>query len=357
MNETNSTDSAVSGIFSYLRGFVGTAIILAIIVSIAIYTFGTVVTPGMMGVRQVTFGPKQGFSRIGLTPGYHWSVPFYSKIHIVPQALQQLHLHRETQEEWGDSMGTLEVQTTDGSSVITDITVWYRFFTATTAEHGGPAELLQRVGTRDDWSQHTSTVVINELKKSLGRLSTSEFYNPSLREQEILKARAEMNKRLNEDGIEVEAVLLRRYTYAEERIDRAIFEKNLQDQEERLNSAASRLAQAKAELEKVAAEWDAKIETLRVDGINKVRVIRSEADLLEKSQIAEADLIVTETKADVEKKKAELLVRSAGAEVYVARELAPLLASLRGGVIEGTDPYDLEMWMRKLGVEKNGSEQ
>jgi hypothetical protein len=45
----------------------------------------------------------------------------------------------------------------------------------------------------------------------------------------------------------------------------------------------------------------------------------------------------------------------------VARELAPILASLKGGIVTDIDPYDLGKWVDKLGVEKsepqNGSRQ
>jgi hypothetical protein len=312
--------------------------------------FGYVVSPGQMGVRQVTLGPMQGFSKRGLTPGYHWSIPLYSKIHFIPSTLQQLHLHRDSRQ-YPDSPGSLEVQTTDGSSVDVDLSIWYYFYPDSSTEHGGPAELLKQVGYAPDWQAHIQTAVINELKKALGRLSTSQFYNPELREAEVASAKAEMNRRLKEDGIGIEAVLLRRYTYTEQRIDRAIFEKNLQDQEEALNAAASRLAEARAALEKVSANWDAKIKTLQVQAENKIRVIRSEADLYQKERNAQGDLSVAEATAQVERKKAGVLASTKGAEVFVARELAPLLASLKGGLIDQLDPYDLESWVERLGVE------
>lgn len=339
---------------AFLSGLIGSLIFLAILATIAIsvlvYMFGDVIAPGQMGVRQITLGPLQGFSKKGLAPGYHWSIPIYSRIHFIPSTLQQLHLHRNT-DQYPESPGSLEVQTTDGSSVDVDMSIWYYFYPESTAEHGGPAQLLKQVGYALDWQGHIQTAVINELKKSLGRLSTSQFYNPEMREAEIASAKAEMNRRLKEDGIGIEAVLLRRYTYTEQRIDRAIFEKNLQDQEEALNSAASRLAEARAALEKVAANWDAKIKTLRVQAENKIRVVHSEADLYEAEKTAQGDLAVAQTTADIERKKAAVFASTRGAEVFVAKELAPLLTSLKGGLIDQVDPYDLESWVERLGVE------
>lgn len=332
---------------------------LAIMGGALVYTFGYIVWPGEIGVRQITFGPAQGFSKVGLKPGYHWSVPWYSSIHKVPQTLQSLDLHRD-QDLYPESVGALEVQTTDGSSVDVDITVLYRFFPDSvmnedgTMVHGGPADLLLRVGYAGDWLEHIQTAVINELKKSLGRLSTEQFYRPDLREPQVARALDELRKRLSVDGIRVESILVKRYTYTEERIDREIFEKNLQDQEERLNIAASQLSQARAELEQVAADWDAQIKTLEVTGEREVRVIESEADRYQREKRAEGDLLVAKAKAEVDRLKATALARSKGASVYIARETVPVIGALRGGLVTGIDPFDLEAWMDRFGADTAG---
>ena len=336
-----------------LAGLLGSAFGLCLVLIVAflgiVYMFGSVVYPGEMGLRQITFGPYKGFGVVALPPGYHWSIPLYSKIHFIPKTLQQLHLTRDT-EKHAHSKGSLEVQTTDGSSVDVDLSIWYKFSDRTTETHGGPADLLQRVGNSDDWIEHINTAVVSELKKTLGKLSTSQFYNPNLREKQMSRARDEMNERLAADGIIVDAVLLQRYTYTEERIDRAIFEKNLQDQEERLNAAASKLAKSKAELEQVAAEWDAKIATLKVEGENRDRIIRSEAELYEVRRRADGDLLLAKSKAEVDRLLGGVLANSNGAEIYVAKELAPLLGSLKGGIVSEIDPYNLDDWIKRLGV-------
>jgi regulator of protease activity HflC (stomatin/prohibitin superfamily) len=220
---------------------------------------------------------------VALSPGYHWNVPYYSKIHVVPRTVQIMHLHREKFGS-GDEYGALEVQTTDGASVYVDISMLYRFYASPGDNHGGPFELITDIGTdRPAWINRIQTAAINELKKSLGHLSTSDFYNPELRDKEVAQAEERINSRLRRFGIEVDSVLLRRYTYVEQRIDEAIFQKNLQDQEERLNAAAKARAEAEAVLEKVAAEGDAKIKTQLVQGENQAKITRSEADLYEEN--------------------------------------------------------------------------
>lgn len=344
-------------------------VLAAIVLSVVGYIFGDVVRPGEMGVRQITMGPYQGFSETALQPGYHWNIPIYSRIHHLPSTLQFLHLSRElppTKEGENSDVhraastlpgrGALEIQTLDGSSVELDTSILFRFYDGTEEGHGGPAELMTKVGGPQDALLRIETAAVNELKKSLGKLSTSEFYNPDKREAEISAAEKGMSARLKDYGVKIEAVLLKRYTYTEERIDSAIFQKNLQDQEERLNTAQGKLSGASAELEKVRVELDAQIKALRAQANKQETVVRSEADLYETTKRAEGDLLVAQARADVDKLRAGALAKSAGASIYLGRELAPLLASLRGGVVSEINPYDLKAWMTRLGVSASAAE-
>ena len=342
----------------YLLLFAGLAI------ACVAFVFGRVVPAGMMGVRQVTvslpIGLEQGFSPKGLGPGYHWNIPFYTKIHLIPDNAQLLHLHRDI-ARYPSSMGPVEIQTSDGSSVIADISVISHFYEKPgklaigdqQITHGGPGDLIQKIGLdQSRWISRMREAVTDELKRALASLSTSEFYNPALREQRVIEAKDGANLYLAPLGISIDDVLVRRYTYGEERIDTAIFAKNLQDQEERLNKAASGFAQAQANLEEVAAELDAQIKTLRVEGENRVRVLHSQGDLYEAEQRAVGDLAVAKAKARVDELKAQVLAKTAGSDNFVAREMTQILGSLSGGVVEGVNPYDMEEWLDKLGVSK-----
>ena len=341
-----------------VKGLLVSIVLLALVAGALLYTFGSVVPPGVMGVRQISFGPGQGFSDRALAPGYHWSIPAYSKIHMVPRTVQILNLTRETEGDRarsGIALGSLEIQTADRASVDVDISILSVFYPRSGTEngrvHGGPAELLQRIGIeKERWDNHIRRTVDDQLKRTLGTLSNQDFYNPFKREEQIAIAQSNMNTILAPEGMKIEGVLLRRYTFREERIENAIFQKNLQDQEERLNTTAGLFAAAQAQLEQVAAEWDAKIETLKVEGENKANVVRSEGMLYESEKRAGADLLVAKARAEVDKEKSAALSQSAGARVHVAREIAPLLSSLRGGVVADVDPYNIEAWMKKLGV-------
>lgn len=335
--------------------------ILGTMVAAVVFLFGVTISPGSMGVRQINFGPGQGFSSRALPPGLHWTIPFYSEIHLVPANLQMFHFQREEQGLGG---GPLEIQTSDRAAIDVDATVLARFFREPGEEsagkkHGGPAELMGTVGVLPgSWENKVRRAVDDALKRTLGTLSTGQFYDPSLREEQVSAAVNLVNqgdatqdlRGLAPQGIKVEAILIRRYVYRDERIEAAIFQKNLQDQEEALNVAESKLAEAQANSSQEEARGEARNRTLVIEGENKVRVIRSEGDLYEAERKAEADLLVSKAVAEVDRQKAGALARSAGMNTYVAREMAPLVSSLKGGVLSGVDPYDIDQWVKKLGV-------
>lgn len=329
-------------------------VILLVLFSFVAYTFGYVVPPGYIGVRQILVGPDQGFKPLGLMPGYHVAIPFRSKIHVFPRGIQLIDVVQGSSRP--DTVATkgLDITTADGAYVEIGASVVARLFDRPKdAEHGGPADLIRKFGTGPDmWRVNTVAVASDQLNRSLSALHAQQFYDPKFRESALEAAEIATRDILKGYGIKVESLLLDHYTFVDKRIDDAIFRKNIQSQEEKLNDQSSKLSAVKAELEQVSAQWDAKIELLRVDGANKAMVTRSEAELYEKEKQSTGDLDYAKAVAEVEKLKAEALSQAAGADIYVARSMAPLLSSIKGGIVEGQDPYDLDGWMKKLGVGK-----
>ena len=58
--------------------------------------------------------------------------------------------------------------------------------------------------------------------------------------------------------------------------------------------------------------------------------------------------MVVEAKAEVDELKARALTELGGSQFYTAREMAPLLRTLTGGVVTNIDPYDINAWMQRL---------
>ena len=340
--------------------------------AVLLMMFGTLVPPGSFGVRQIKFGPGQGFHSTGLAPGLHWAAPFYSTVHIVPQTVQVIHFHSsradspmQSQEisrsrlaNFGTYFPALEIQSADRATVDVDVSILYSFLPERGEtqqgetggiKHGGPMELFKLGISQESWRNEVRRRAEDQLKRKLGLLQTARFYDPDAREPLIAEAQTEINEALAPSGILVQALLLRRFSYREDRIDNAIFQKNLQEQEERKNIAQSKFVEIEGLVKKVEAEKNAEIETIRVQGESNSKVIRSEGDLYEAQQRAQADLLVAKSQAESDKLRAAALVQSAGSQAYVARELAPLVSSLKGGIVSGTDPYDLNAWAKKLG--------
>ena len=375
-----------SGFVSGLLAFV--IFIFILFPVLAFFVFGKVVPPNMIGIRRNYFNIpgvlKDGFQDDGLSPGLHWKAPFISNIVLIPRDFQIIQMGRESN---GDlSLKALEIPTTDGSFVHTDISLIVRFFdkpgstvrTGTTESqtmdendggqnavplvqevtrvHGGPKNLVNTYGSDSQKQLNTFSISAeSNLKRYLSGLSTSGFYNPVQREKAALKATEGINSEVNEKGVELWATLLRRYLYAQRNIDDQIFSKNLQDATKKLNHAKSGLAEARAATEKVIAQWDGqKINLLKVEGQSAEQVLTEEAKKYEEEKMAQGDKLVEISKAEIEKEKNEILSSQSG-KIYTARKLAPFIASLKGGIITNTDPYNISEWMKKLTGDNTGS--
>lgn len=334
--------------------FIGSLLFLLLMVSGVLagiaFFFGTIVPVGAVGVRKIAFGPGQGLRPKSLSPGLQWAVPGYSTIYQVPQTLRVIDFSSRA-EGSNSPFDSLDIPTVDGTTVNVDAAIIYRLYATAGRdeglEHGGPSDLIQNVGaTEIQWAKYISQVTENELKRSLSALSTAEFYDPSAREARVAIAERELRKLLAPLGVQVQSVLLRRYRYRDE-IDQAIFKKNLQELESAYNKVAGEFAEAQRDVNAVASEGDVKIKNLERQGLSMVETIRSEGDLYRREKYAQGDLLVAEARASVDKMRSDVLSK-VGADVYVALQLAQLLASLKGGVITNIDPYDFDSWVKKL---------
>lgn len=381
MPESGAVRADSEGLVSGEQGSVLTVLItffvfLAIFLGLIFFVFGTIVWPNTIGLRQNYFNIPglltKGYVSEGLEPGLHWKIPGLSNVHLIKRDFQVINLNRDSRG--GDlDLAQLEIPTTDGSKVQTDFTLILRYFSnvATLAEadeapvvekgdyevpfvsyrpraHGGPRELVNTYTLNQDKQLRTLAKKAEDfLKRSLSKLSTTDYYNAGLRENAALSANQKVNDTVNKDGVELWATLIRRYIYSEKNIDDQIFAKNLQEQTEHVNVAKSALAEAQAKTEQNRAHWDAKIKVLKVEGAAKVRVIKSEAELYQQSKIAEGDKLVQFAVAEVEGAKNSIYA-SPGGDIFVARKMLPIISSLRGGVLSDLDPFDLNAWVDRL---------
>ena len=326
----------------FLTSFIVLLALVGGTLAVIAFVFGTIVPVGAVGVRKIAFGPGQGLRHRSLPPGLQWAVPYYSTVYMVPQTLRILDF---------SAPRSLDIPTVDGTTVDVDAAVVYRFYSSQGEsegiKHGGPADLIQNVGATDvQWSRYLSQVAENELKRALSALSTVEFYEPSAREARVKVAEEVLRERLAPLGVNVQAVLLRRYRYRDE-IDQAIFKKNLQELESAYNKVAGEFAEAQRDVNQVEADGNVAIQSLEKRGVGDADMIRSEGDLYRREKYAQGDLLVAEAKANVDKMRGDVLAK-VGGDVYVALQLAQFLGSLKGGVVSNVDPYDFDTWVKKL---------
>ena len=330
-------------------------LVLTLGISFLLYTFGVLVRPGYIGVRNISFGPGQGYSRAGLKPGVHWDVPFYSQVYQVPSTLQRVNFHRGTAEGEPDAE-PLKVPTgVDSTAVEVDISVLYKFFDRPgklgDLDHGGPGDMLISFGIEPNgWKERVRFAADRILKNNLRKLSASDFYNPELRQQRLSEAEVELRQELLPFGVDVTGVLLRRYTYQNESLEENIFEKNLEAQSRRVQDEQTKLAEVEALYRDSESKGTAAVETLRKKAESDASLIFSEAQRIEAEKKAQGDLLIAKARAEIDKMKAKALQSGIGAEVYVARQLAPVLSSVKGGIVSQSDPYDLDAWMNRLGI-------
>jgi regulator of protease activity HflC (stomatin/prohibitin superfamily) len=324
---------------------------------VLIFTFGVVVPPGKIGVRQIYFdtviGPKQGFSNKALLPGYHGNIPFLARIHLLPSTWMPIHFNAARSEKPGEFvLPPLTVKSSDGVTVHLDLTVTVRLRSAPDQSgQGGLYSLLVNVGTTpDQWVQLIRTSTNKHLVEALKGLTAEDFYNHKKRRPCEERGTEALQKSLASVGIEVGSVLLRRFAYENRQIEEAIFQKNLQQVEHVLGIMKRRLAEEETITAKRISDIDREISVVSKNAQVRADAIREQAQANLMKARVEGEAIVTLARAAIDKQRAQLLAETDGADMYVARQLTPILGSLKGGVISDINPYDLKRWVENLGV-------
>lgn len=374
MSEPTATQ--VSGARTFGSIALGFAFFIGLCIVLLYTVLGTVVPPDAIGVRinYFSFGfLQQGYSKDGLAPGLHLKFPGVSDIVLLPRGFRFVHFGSEFLK--GDlDLDPLQVQSSNGPRVNTGLTLVVRLFgeseekglkeialapapeegpvplaTLEGVAHGGPEDLITFFGF-DLTSQlrKLARIAQNELSKSLNEMVSSDFYNPLRREEASRKAYQAINRIVNPYGVEVWGALIRRYTYEKEEIDNQIFAKNLQTQTAKLRIAQTALAEVTAQIEKTKEFWAQKIQEKNVEAQNYLIRKQSEARFVEETKVSEAEREYKTKLAEITSRKNRLLSELPGADVYIARQMVPLLKTITGGVVNNVDPYDVDAWVKKL---------
>jgi regulator of protease activity HflC (stomatin/prohibitin superfamily) len=338
------------GTLSRRARFLWPVIAVAIIVVVGWNSCSSYVRPGQWGVKQVTFGSKQGVHTEIYAPGVHFLTPGIERMHLFAADLQILEMS-DSQEPSAHipnlrTVPSLKIQTSEGYTVSVDVTVIYRVDDAyKVMTQIGPGRLYE------------DSVVIprteQQLRRTFGVLDAEDFYKGDTRERAAAEAQRLLSEELTPRGLAVTHVLVRQYRY-DKRYQAAIESRKIQDQTVFKNQAEAVAAQAEAEKNKIVAEGAAAVDVEFARGKAEVEKLRSEADLYSRTKAAEGSLSVRLAQAQGTELENKAL-RGIGSENMVGLKMAEVLEGVDVIVIPsdgetGTNPLDLNQLLKRFDV-------
>lgn len=288
------------------------------------------VGPAELGLRQVYYGPGSGIRRDILHTGTHLVIPGYERVHTYPTDLQVLDITDSAERSHhGRTTEAIRIQTSDGYQVTVDVTVLYRV--------KDPYLVITKIGPG---KLYEDSVVIprsdKALRQTLGELNSEQFYEGTKRVQQTRLAFDRLRPEMEDKGIELVKILVRKITY-----DRAyqaqIEQRKIQDQTVFKNQAEGAAAREEARKREIISVGVAAAKVELEKGQREVAKILADANLERRNKEAEGDLLVKTAVA----KGTELenrALQGAGAGALVGQRLADILKGVRVIVVPSTGP-------------------
>jgi regulator of protease activity HflC (stomatin/prohibitin superfamily) len=325
---------------------------LTLLVLVGYNSCTTYVRPGQAAVKQISFGSSKGIEPFVYSTGLHW-VGVGEKLHLFPTRVQVIELTSSKSEASEDIEGhrttsAINIQTSEGYNVRVDATVLYRV--------ADPLKVMTTIGPGRLFED--SAVIPRSsqtLRRALGELDAEDFYRGTKRNDKAAQAKKELEGELKDKGIEVLAVLVRKYEY-DGRYQNAIEQRKIQDQTVFKNEAQAKAAIAAAAKNKIVAEGQAAVQVELSRGEAEVKKLDSQADLYRRQKAAEGDLLVRLAEAQGTELENQAL-RSAGAENFVGVRMAEALKGTQVIVLPtdgetGMNPLDLKTLLKRFDVKE-----
>ena len=320
----------------------------ALLAYILVESSTTYIPPDMVGVKQVYFGSGAGI-RAGLYgPGLHFVVGGVERIHQFPQSVQLINVSNSPCEvsRSDRSSPSISIQTNDGYKVQLDVSLLYHISNAYRVfTEAGPGLAFE------------SRLVIPRadriLRKTLGELNSEEFYQGPRRIDKAKSAHEQLQTELSEFGIQVDAVLVRRYVY-DERYQQLIEGRKIRDQTVFLRQAEAKAAIEERKRDTAIAEGKANQETELSRGRAEVAKLHAQADLYRRKQAAGGKLLVELAEAKGTQLENTAL-QGAGSENMFGLKMADVLRGVKVLVLSsdgagGMNPLDVAGLLRKFEV-------
>jgi regulator of protease activity HflC (stomatin/prohibitin superfamily) len=321
------------------------AVLLAVLYSSCIAR----VDPNELGVEQRKFGLQTGIVPHVYGPGLYFVGPGVT-LHTFPREIHVLEASQDREEatrKAGSSaraqidvffdrrarilgrtthrvIDALNIQTSDGYSVTTDVTLLYSI------------EDAVHVARDFGWgSLYVDAFAINTFRNgvltTLGKMNAESFYDESVRIGAIKEAEELLRQRFAERGFHVEKLLMRNFRYADS-YERSLETKKVAVQLTVKNRKESLVNEERAKLQQIDSKGNAAITIAESEVRAKIAKIRAEADLYSSQVRAKADKEVNVATAEAKRLKAEALTQ-AGGRYVVALETARMFDNIDGAVM------------------------
>ncbi len=287
------------------------------------------VGPAEVGMRQVQVGGRSGIQKEPLWTGTHIVIPSYERVHIYPTDLQALNRTATSSEHStnGAASGPIVIQTADNYKVSVDATVLYRIH--------DPYRVITTLGPGRMYEQ---TVVIPRsdyvLRKALGELTAEEFYQGDKRLKQTKNATDMLRTEFATTGIELVKILVRQYSF-DKAYQHQIEQRKIQDQTVLKNRAEGAAAREDAHKREIISIGQAAVQVAREKGTSEVAQLVSDANLYQRTQAAEGDLLIKTAMASGTELENHAL-EGAGAQAMVGQKLADLMKGVRVIIVPST---------------------
>jgi regulator of protease activity HflC (stomatin/prohibitin superfamily) len=308
----------------------------------------TYVPPNMVGVRQVYYGSNAGIKPETYGPGLHFVVGGIERLHLFRHDLQVVNFSGSSSEASiaERTAPSIKIQTSDGYNVQLDVSVVFHIF--------DPYKVFVEAGPGHAYEDRLVIPRADRmLRRSLGELNSEEFYQGPRRIEKSKVAHDALAEELKPYGIQVDAVLVRRYVY-DERYQALIEGRKIKDQTVFLRQAEAAAAVEQRKRDTVIAEGKANQDVELERGRAEVQKIDAQADLYRRKKASEGKLLVelAEAKGTALENTA---LQGAGSENLVGLKLADTLKGLKVIVLssdgkDGINPLDVPAMLRKFEV-------
>lgn len=304
-----------------------------------------------------------GVAQEDRTPGYIWIWPGAQTLTLWDPTIQVIHLDLGPE---GDRR--VHIRGKDQYTTHLDMTVLFRISRdAQGATHAWRA--AKKLGSMDRLREIVTRNSNKVIWEVMSDLATEDFYNVAVRNAHADRARETLASALEEEGVEVLDVLVRKIDY-DASFEARLLEKQLLEQEQLLQSSLAKAEKEKqvtekieketgAMVKKIAEQREKEVKTILAEKEKKLREIEgdvslytlqvdSEAERYETEKLSQGRLLMARARAKGEEAINKAYQRSGG-EFLLGKKM---VEAIEFGDLEINtnlwNPFDTEATLRKL---------